>query len=287
MSWAKREIWPSWKPAEIRVRILKKTIESAANPYIKHLRTLAGRHGREKNGEFLVEGLRFAEEALKSAPVRTVVYTDQITETERGRRLLATAQEAGADICQVSAAVFGSMADTDSPQGVLAVVERRQWDWASILQPNGVPLVLVIDQLRDPGNLGTIIRTAEAAGVTGLVVLKGTVDLYNPKVLRATMGSIFRLPILTEVEPVELARLLEAGLELVVSGLETDCRYDQVDYTRPLALVVGNEANGCQDFLLAMAGRVVKIPLAGLAESLNVGVAAGVLLFEAARQRRP
>lgn len=265
---------------------MKKIIYSMSNPYIKHLRNLATRRGREKCGEFLIEGLRFVEEALSSARVRSVIYADRILQHERGRRLIEVAKCLGINLVPVKDQLLALLADTETPQGVLAVVEQFHWTWDDVLGRTSIPFLLIIDQLRDPGNLGTIIRTAEAAGVSGVVVLKGTVDLYNAKVLRATMGSIFRLPVLTEVEPAQICWLREQGIKLVVSDLETEHLYDQADYTQPLAIVVGNEAHGCQSELCQIADQIVKIPLAGQVESLNVGVATGILLYEVARQRR-
>jgi TrmH family RNA methyltransferase len=190
-----------------------------------------------------------------------------------------------------------SLADTVSPQGVLGVVRRLPFqpgyspgssaeDSANFSVPNP-PLVLILDRIQDPGNLGTLLRTAEAAGVTAVWLLKGTADLFSPKVLRATMGSIFRVPIVTNVEAGAVQELRSQGVGLLAAAVEAAALpYYEADLSKPLALVLGNEANGLADWLKMASDQLVTIPLAGAAESLNAAVAGAVILFEVRRQRQ-
>jgi RNA methyltransferase, TrmH family len=253
-------------------------ITSTQNERIKHVRSLVRRRARQREGRFVVEGTRLVEEVVR-AGIRPalLLYTQAWAETPAGQRLrpsLLPAEEGG---WLVSDAVLAACAHTETPQGVLAVVP-----FVSLSPRPG--LILVLDRLRDPGNLGTTLRSAEAAGVGEVILSPGTVDLYNPKAVRGAMGAHFRLPVTSLNWPAIAERLAGRAVWLADAGGEV--AYDAVDWTQPVALIVGGEAAGAGEKASALATGRVCIPMAGGAESLNAAMAATVILFEAARQRR-
>lgn len=253
-------------------------ITSTQNERAKYIRSLARRRTRQREGRFVVEGTRLAGEMV-GAGVRPalVLYTETWAATPEGQRLLPALIQVSEEAWLASDAVLAACADTQTPQGVLAVVPFVQ------LEPRP-GLILLLDRLRDPGNLGTILRSAEAAGSGQVVLTPGTVDLYNPKVVRGAMGAHFCLPVASLDWPEIAGRVADRAVWLAAADGET--AYDQVDWTQPLALIVGGEATGAGEEAANLATGRVCIPMAGRAESLNAAMAATVLLFEAARQRR-
>lgn len=260
---------------------------SKQNPRLKYLRRLAGRRFREREGKFFAEGVRFVEEALLSDwPVEMVVYCPRVTETTRGRSLLEGAAAGGAGLVEVDEPLFRELAGTEHPQGVLAVVRQRQVR-PEDLPPTGRPaLLVVVDGVQDPGNLGTIVRSADAAGAGGVFLLKGTADVFNPKALRASMGSIFHVPVAQGLSSDEVRSFLASrGIKAVAGDPRGEKAVFQSDLTVPCALVLGSEAAGVRDGPLSAAAERVRIPMPGRSESLNVAISAAILLYEAVRQR--
>jgi TrmH family RNA methyltransferase len=264
-------------------------ITSVHNPLVKRLHQLLDRKGREEQGSFLVEGVHLVEEALRSdAEVVTVVYDserglDPVCEQALHRR------DSSVQVIAAAPAVLAKLSETKSPQGIVAEVKkpRRNWqDWLSSAG-EGAFLLLMLDEIQDPGNLGTILRTAEAAGVDAVIMGKGSVDLFNGKVVRATMGALFRLPVFSQqlVEAAETLKRLGARI-LVSSVNEGSLAYDEADYSGKVAIVIGNEGRGVSSEMIKKADSLVHIPLYGRAESLNAAVAAGVLVYEAKRKRK-
>ena len=225
----------------------------------------------------MIEGVRLVEEAIRAkAPVQLVLHTDDLD--PRGRAALDQLARLGAQIIPVAPRIMAAASDTKTPPGLLAIIPFP----AFALPPSS--FVLVLDRLSDPGNLGTLLRTAAAAGVEAVFLMPGTVDAYSPKVVRAAMGAHFHLPI-TQLLWDELATRL-TGLEVWLAEAREGERYDRVDWRGPCALVIGSEAEGSSAAARRFAPRRVHIPMPGQAESLNAAVAAGVLLFEAARQKK-
>ncbi|MEG6617054.1 RNA methyltransferase [Peptococcaceae bacterium 1198_IL3148] len=257
------------------------------NPKIKYLRKLSRRQFRQKEGKFFIEGIRFVEELLQSGwPVDALFYTVKLTESPRGAELLAKAQQQNIDCWQIGADTLKEVTATDNPQGVLAQLAMPRHQLADMMCATIKPLVVLVDGVQDPGNLGTIIRTADAMGVSGVVLLKGTADLYNPKTLRATMGSIFHLPIIVAAEVDEVMDFLQANnIKLAVGDPHADVAVHEIDFTKPMAIVVGNEANGPTLTTVSRAEIKATIPMPGNAESLNAAVACSIMLYEAIRQR--
>lgn len=185
--------------------------------------------------------------------------------------------------------VFRKMSDTMTPQGILCILKQRCYNIEEMLvSPAGsVPLLLLLEDIQDPGNLGTMFRAGEGAGITGVIMSGGTVDIYNPKTIRSTMGSIFRVPFLyTENLPEMITVLQKKQIVVYAAHLRGAKIYDACDYKTPAAFLIGNEANGLREQTSKAADCAVKIPMLGHVESLNAAAAASVLLFEAARQRR-
>jgi TrmH family RNA methyltransferase len=253
-------------------------ITSTSNARVKWVRALNGqRKARYRESAFVVEGERLLQEAVQAGwPARLVLHTGHLD--PKGRGLINNLARLGAEVEEVSEHVMKACADTDSPSGLLAVLELQH-----LPQPQTTDLALVVDRLSDPGNLGTLLRTAWAAGAQVVYLTPGSVDPFNPKVVRGGMGAHFHLPILT-VDLNDLEGLLQ-GLQIRLADAGGGQRYDRVDWTRPSALIIGGEAHGAQQAVAELADERVTIPMPGHSESLNAAVAAAVLLFEAVRQR--
>jgi TrmH family RNA methyltransferase len=255
-------------------------ITSVYNPKIKWVRSLqSDPDARREAGAFVVEGVRLAEEALASGwPAQLVLYSED--PGPRGRLLLDRFAAQGAPLEMVAGHVLRAASDTQAPQGVLAVVEMR-----SLLLPPAPNFVFIPDGVRDPGNLGSMLRTAAAAGVQAVMLPKGAVDAYAPKVVRAAMGAHFHLP-LVSLAWGEIASLLgRSGLQVYLADAATGEPYFCSDLRRPLALIVGGEAEGAGEAARRLAQATLHIPMSSSVESLNVAAAAAILLFEVARQR--
>ncbi|MGB4187378.1 MAG: RNA methyltransferase [Limnochordia bacterium] len=261
-------------------------ISSSQNERIKFVKKLYRRRYRDEYGLYLAEGLRLVEDLCVTSSVRELYYTKKLTVSERGRRLLdRIAAGTGARVYLCTEKVFGEISDTDADQGVLAVLEKPQpvVDWEPQLKQG---MILVLDRIQDPGNLGTIIRTAAAAGVDGLWLVDGTVDPFNPKVVRASMGAVGKLAIASVTAEGCVALCERLGLNLAAAALGGAVPYYNHDFSKPCALSIGNEANGVQPYLLEHSRAKVSIPLANDVESLNAAAAAAILIYEMVRQRR-
>ena len=234
---------------------------------------------RQQEGLFVCEGKRLVMEVPQTLR-REVFATREFLSDEQNAAWLD-----GVAVETVSSEVMAKMTGTVHPQGVMAVVRQPEWTAEDIF--GDIPLVVFLENIQDPGNLGTIVRAAEAAGATGIVASAGTADVFSPKVVRSTMGSVFRLPYIEAVDFEDtLRRNRERGIRLFAAVLDSESRaYDAADLTAPAGLVIGNEGAGLSKAAVAACDEKIYIPMQG-AESLNASVATGVLLFEAARQRR-
>ncbi len=254
-------------------------ITSIQNNKVKKIEKLIQKSKtRTEEGLFVVEGLKMMKE----------VPADRLVETFMSEAFAATQEAASfmeGSYEVVSEQVFKRMSDVSTPQGILGLVKIPDQQWSGeIMEEN--PLYIMAENLQDPGNIGTLIRTAEAAGADGVFLSKGCADLYNPKVVRSTMGSIFRIRVFTEIDPVETIKMMKTGgIQVLAAHLKGAQSYDKADYCRPTCILIGNEGSGLTQDAAEAAGKAVKIPLLGGAESLNAAVAAGVLLYEAVRQR--
>jgi TrmH family RNA methyltransferase len=258
-------------------------ITSPSNERIKHARRV--RDGREL-GLIFVDGLRLAEEAVRSGVIVEAAF---VASGSDDARLLALVQQLSAEkapILWTQREVLDGMSDTVQSQGIVIIAQRPVLDPSRLFQGKG-SLFLGLDRVQDPGNMGTLLRTAEAAGAAGVIVLGGSVDVFSPKVLRSSMGSAFRLPVMTEVTAETLLNLrAEHGLHLVAAAGEGELDYTDYDWQQPTLLMLGNEGRGVSPGLMTACDTRLRIPMANGVESLNVAAAGAVMLFEAARQRR-
>ncbi len=258
------------------------TITSTANPRVKYVRSLHRQTARERERCFIAEGARLVRDALQAeARIREAFFTEEFAASPIGGSLLPQLQRATEHCFAVSSAVMRAMSDTMTPQGVLVVVQMPVWPAPE--PPRRIGLIL--DEWRDPGNLGTALRTAEAAGVDWVILTKGTVDPFSPKVVRAGMGAHFRLPVFPDRTWGEIRQML-GGAPVYLADARAELCYDDVDWTRPSALIVGGEAYGAGEGVRAVGATPIAIPMLGATESLNAAVAAAVILMEAFRQRR-
>lgn len=267
-------------------------ITSTANAQVKELiKFIKKRRSRDEAGVFLVEGPRMVQELIgekkSQEEIDRICLSESYVkknekEVEDIRRKYRT--EVFSD------AVFAHVSDTKTPQGIMAVVRQKKYDLENILgtgENKKAPHILVLDNLQDPGNMGTIFRTAEAAGATGIIMSSDCVDIYNPKVIRSTMGAIFRLPFLyVDDLPGTIAGLKKKEIRVYAAHLAGKNSYDRESYTGGCAFLIGNEGNGLRDEVAECADCRIRIPMEGRAESLNAAVAAAVLMFEVSRQRR-
>ena len=252
------------------------------NPQVKAAAELKQKKYRLERGLFLAEGLRTVEEAVAYKAVVSIFYT--AIEDDRTRAVLEEAAAQQVKLYCVSDAVLKKIADTETPQGIIAVCKMQPVALDDLLASG--KMLLVLDRVGDPGNVGTMLRTADAAGIGGVVLLKGSVDAYAPKTVRSSMGSLFHVPVLAgvgEEDFIESAH--SAGYELLVTCLDGADNLYKADLHGRLAFVMGNEANGVSAGLLEAADKRVFIPMAGRAESLNVAMAAGIVMFEALRRQ--
>lgn len=239
-------------------------LTSLQNTKVKEWKKLHKRKFRNQTGLFLVEGFHLVEELIKSDwEIEELIVREGTNFSESGE----------VPVTNVSPAVFAAIAETETPQGIAAVVRQKKWNF----QPGS--LTLMVDAVQDPGNVGTLIRTADAAGFDQVILGTGTVDVFNDKVIRATQGSIFHIPFSSGDLSDFIAPLKENGAEIWASALQGAEPFQQLHSPERAALIVGNEGKGIQEDLLNQADQRVYIPIYGQAESLNVGIAGAVLMY--------
>ena len=275
-------------------------ISSKDNKRIKYIRSLLEKGGiRKKNHSFVVEGIKLVDEALEYGNVLDIIVSESLYEeivsgdlarngllSDNGKHIIKQVKQ-GTSLTVVSDAVFKSVSETITPQGILAVVDMPEsglleGDYLKkAYEKSGKIKLLVLEDTADPGNLGTIMRTAEAAGVTGVIMGKGTVDIFNPKVVRSTMGSIFRLPFsyVDDLKAVILG-LKRDGISFYATHLKGKESYRDISYSDKAGILIGNEARGLSDEIANLADTYVIIPMQGKVESLNAAVAAALMMYE-------
>lgn len=256
-------------------------ITSTSNPQIKNLILLEKKAKiRKEQGVFLAEGRKMLKEAPRER-IQKIYVSEAFLLQEENQELLR-----GREYEVLSDKVFKAVSDTQTPQGVLTMVSMPSWSLEDILaQSNGSYLFL--ESIQDPGNLGTMLRTGEGAGITAVIANASTVDLYNPKTVRSTMGSIYRVPFLAVENFKEtIQKMKDDGMKCYAAHLKGSKMYDMPDYRRICGFLIGNEGNGLSDEIAALADEYIKIPMAGEVESLNAAIAATILMYEVNRQRR-
>ncbi|MEG2935977.1 MAG: RNA methyltransferase [Clostridium sp.] len=256
-------------------------ITSKENNTIKDIKKLKDKKYRNETERFIIEGFRFVEEGLKSSfKIDKILVKESVLEKFKDK-FQGYIEENEEKIYVTSDSIFKTIASTENSQGVLAVVKISN-------QKNNPTdgSYILIDKVQDPGNLGTIIRTAHSAGCVGIIMTKGTVDLYNEKTLRSTMGSIFNIPLIQDNGNLDFTKeLLGKNYNLICSSLQTDKNFYEVDLVSNSIIAVGNEGNGISDEVMELSTTKVKIPMLGSTESLNVAIAASIMIYEGVRQR--
>ena len=255
-------------------------IESTSNKQVKYVSQIMKKaKARREERVFAVEGVRMFREVPKDRLVQTYVSEGFLSREENRREL------EGCEYTVVTDQVFGAMSDTQTPQGILCIVKQKDYTLAEILRREQ-PHLMILENIQDPGNLGTIFRTAEGAGIDGIIMSSDTADIYNPKTVRSTMGSLYRMPFLYEKDLLSvLEQLKERKIRTYAAHLKGEHAYYEEDFSGGCAFLIGNEGNGLTDELAAAADTYIRIPMEGQLESLNAAVAAAVLMYDAKRQR--
>lgn len=258
-------------------------ITSTSGKTIKYISSLYKKKGRDKAGSFVVEGQRFANEIPYDWDTEFFLISRSFAE-----KYNVEAYAKKAKIFYAEDNAFKSIADTVSPQGILAVCKQKYFSREQFEEMSSKenPLFILLEQTNDPGNLGAIIRTADAAGASGILLSKDCTDIYSPKVLRSAAGSIFHLPFLKEVDIIEwIKKFKDENINVYAAHLQGAVYPYDIDLKKGCGFVIGNEARGLSDDVVSACAACVKIPLVGQAESLNAAVACGILIYEAVRQR--
>ncbi|NLX63211.1 MAG: RNA methyltransferase [Clostridiaceae bacterium] len=257
-------------------------ITSMSNQIIKEVKSLSHKKGRMKAQAILLEGWRLVKDALEwGAKIRYFIVSDSFSQKEE----LFPLKMSNIKIVQVPDELFSRISETESPQGILAVAEKPVYDKKEILRR--IDRVIALENIQDPGNLGTIIRSADACGFDAVLISKDSVDPYNPKVIRSTMGSLFHIPVIVEENFSEtLNELKENSFLLAAAHTRDSLPCWQADLSGKVAIIIGNEGNGLSDKVLELSDIAIMIPMPGKAESLNASAAASILIYECMRQKR-
>lgn len=256
-------------------------ITSSGNQQIKNITALMKKaKERRAQGLFVVEGKKMFTE-VPPEWLRAVYVSESFMAEQEAEELLG-----GIAYEVVSDAVFKSISDTQTPQGILCLVQMPQYELSELIRGEQTHL-LIVESIQDPGNLGTMLRTGEGAGITGIIMNRTTVDLFNPKTIRSTMGSIYRVPYYVTDDLTEtIAMLKRQNVRVYAAHLRGKMQYDEPSYLQGMAFLIGNEGNGLSDEIAGLADTYIRIPMEGKVESLNAAVSAALLMYEANRQRR-
>lgn len=260
-------------------------ISSRNNPLIKEIKSLYKKKYRWKNKRYIIEGIKIVQEAIcNDVDLRQIVYSEKLFSTIKGKNLFKDIENMR-NLVKVPPKLFDEIADTENPQGILGIVDFNEMYFEDILSIDN-PSLLFLDELQDPGNIGTIIRTCDAFGIDGILLGEGCGDPYSPKVVRSTMGSIFRVPIYMCDNTMDfLLQIKELGIKIVVTDLDGKPIYDE-KFKDSFVCVIGNESRGVSPDIVSIADSRIKIPMPGKAESLNAGVAASIIMYEIMKWRR-
>lgn len=254
-------------------------ITSKDNQLVKYIKSLSQKKYRDINHEYIVEGLKMVKEAIENnEPIQTLIICEELIQKSE---IIALKELLSDKTEYVSKPVFETITDTKTPQGVLAVIKEKS---ENNLEYSNI--IFALDDLQDPGNLGTIIRTLDSAGYKDLILSKDTADPYNPKVVRSTMGAIFRLQLHKNLDFIkELQDLKSKGYKIVVTALDTEKYYYDLNFKEKLVIIIGNESKGVSSEVQKLADKKIKIPMLGKTESLNAAVATSIIAYEGVRQK--
>ena len=258
-------------------------ITSKENELIKHIRSLSQKKYRDEYKEYIVEGIKMVKESIKYATVKCIIVCEKLFDDSKD---IDTLKKANIRLEFVSKTVFDTITDTKTPQGVLAVVEQTIHEKINIKALEKDKTIFALDNIQDPGNLGTIIRTLDSAGFKNLIVSQDTVDVYNPKVVRSTMGAIFRINIFcVSSELIDTLNSLKSdGYKIIITSLEAKNYIYDIDFNERGIIVIGNESKGVSSGIQSIADEKYKIPMIGKTESLNAAVATSIIAYEKVRR---
>jgi len=252
-------------------------ITSGENQIYKTAAQLKQKKYRDEQKKYLIEGPNLIREAMQNGgDIEMIIQSEDFNPEEI----------ANAPMAVMSSGLFRKLSDTETPQGIMAIVKKKAYTKEEFFSPGTKSNLIILDRLQDPGNIGTIIRTADAAGYQGVIVLKGTADIYSPKIVRAAAGSLFRLPALMVDTPDEVVRMLKQNRKnIICTTPNCSSYYYDIDMKENAAVIIGNEGNGVCDEFMTHSDILIKIPMEGTIESLNAAVSAGILMYESVRQK--
>lgn len=266
---------------------MKELIQSSANKHIKLIKSLHGKKYRDELGRFIIEGEKLLKEALQyNVSISFAILSSSFAELEKAAEIVNELEGKGIQVMYAEDRIFKEASETETPQGVIAVAEKTVFDMDTVIGREHV-YILLLDEVRDPGNVGTIIRTADACGIDAVVLSKGCADLYNGKTIRSTMGSMFHVPVVQNADISEvLARAKQKGITAV--GADPHSVFTCIDMPalKKSMIVIGNEAQGIRPQTMEQLDYRVSIPMPGKAESLNAGIAAAIMMYEVAVRKK-
>lgn len=266
---------------------MKEIITSSSNKTIKHIKSLQLKKYRDEYGSFVIEGEKLVLEALDyKADISMILFSQSFGQTDRHEELVRSVDCGDISIYYAEDRVFKEACETDTPQGVIAVAEKWEYDLEAILKKPELCMV-ILHEIRDPGNAGTIIRTADACGLDAVLLSAGSVDLYNGKTIRSTMGSLFHIPVFQSMDTKKIVEALKNS-GIMTIGADPHSSTDCIDlpYYNKTAIIIGNESQGLSDEIKGLLDANVKIPMPGRAESLNAGIAASIMMYELSIRKR-
>ncbi len=259
-------------------------IESEKNKTLKRLSALGQRKYREKYGEYILEGYRAVKDGILAGQIRSVFLASHMAKKNLYEELVIKVDEQGGKAYIVPEKIFQNFVQTSQSQGIIAIARKKKYEFESFQVKSGA-LYILLDRVQDPGNLGTVLRTAVAGGVEALFLTKGSVDLYNDKVVRSAMSAIGKIPIYENLDERQIGALLKREeLHVISADLENSRDYRKGIYRRPLLLAFGNEGEGLSPYILEHSDEILSLPLWGPIESLNLGVAAGIFIYKAGEE---
>ncbi len=263
-------------------------VSSPQNPKIKHALKLRDKRYRRQHGETLIEGFRELRRATDNSYFpSTIIYCTSLFLGENEDRLLADGKDAGALLIETSKEIFRKISYRDRPDGLLAIAPQVQRTLSQLQLTSAVPLLLIAESVEKPGNLGSMLRSADGAGIDAVIVCDRKTDINNPNVVRASVGTLFSIPVVEATTEDTIAFLKAQEIQAIVASPASDKVFWDVDYRQPSAIVVGSEQFGLSELWLENADQRIQIPMHGNADSLNVATASTILLYEAVRQRLP
>ncbi|MBI5417631.1 RNA methyltransferase [Candidatus Poribacteria bacterium] len=243
---------------------------------------------RMRENKVVLEGIRIIETALDSdVGFDFVLYSKNLFNNDRGKQILEKCSKNGIECMQIPENSIPAISQVETSQGIIAVVFKNEFEISQLQLSKKNIFLIILDSIQDPGNVGTIIRVAEASGADGVIVSKGCVDIYNPKAIRSSMGAIFQIPVIHVDNLKDTLKLLNnENIQIIATDVKAKKNYFEHQYSEKMAVLLGNEANGLKSELISQANVSIKIPILGKSESLNVATAASIIIYEKVRQKK-